>query len=64
MDLLAIPSTKKTLKTKIKLYSDEAKIFHYKEILKVGSNYTCLAVILIDFLLQKDENHYPQAISK
>ena len=26
----------------------------------VGSNYICLAVLLIDFVLKKDENYYPQ----
>ena len=24
----------------------------------LGSNYTCIAVILIDFVLKKDENYY------
>ena len=42
---------KKYLKTKINSYGDEAKDFHYKEILKVNSNFTCLAVILVDFIL-------------
>ena len=41
---------KKFLKTKIKYYGDEATDFHDKEIPKVGCNYTCLAVILIDFI--------------
>ena len=32
---------------------------------KVGSNYICLAVILIDFVLIKDENYYyPQVFLK
>ena len=51
-------------KTKIKSYSDEAINFHNKEIPKVGSNYICLAVILIEFFLQKDENCYPQVFLK
>ena len=38
-------------KTKIKFYSDEATDFHDKEIHKVDSDYTCLAVIIIDFVL-------------
>ena len=37
---------KKILNTKIKSYSDEATDFHDRD---VGSNYTCLAVILILF---------------
>ena len=39
---------KKILKTKIKSYDDEITDFSDKEILKVGSDYTCLAVIIID----------------
>ena len=39
--------------TKIKSYGDEATDFHDKEIPKLRSNYTCLAVILIDFVLKK-----------
>ena len=35
----------------IKSYGDEAADFHDKEIPKLGFNYTCLAVILIDFIL-------------
>ena len=30
---------------------------------KGGSYYTCLEVILIDFSLKKDDNHYQQAFS-
>ena len=41
------------MKIKIKSYVDEATDFHNKEILKPSSNYTCLAVILIDFVLKK-----------
>ena len=36
---------KRFLKTKIKSYGDEATDFYDNEIPKVGSNYTCLAVI-------------------
>ena len=43
----------KFLKTKLKSSGDEATDFHDKEILKRDSNYTCLAVILIDFILKK-----------
>ena len=31
-----------------------------KKIPKVGSNYTCIAVILLDSVLAKDENYYRQ----
>ena len=31
---------------------------------KVHSNYTCWAVILIGFVLKKDENYYPQVFLK
>ena len=34
------------------------------EIPKVYSNYTCLAVILINFVLKKDENYYLQVFLK
>ena len=47
---------KKFLKTKMKSYLDKAADFRNEEISKVGSNYTCLAVIWIDFILKKDEN--------
>ena len=36
----------------------------YIEMTKVGSNYDCLAVILIDFVLETDENYYPQVSLK
>ena len=39
---------KKILKAKIRSYDDEITDFSVKEILKVGSDYTCLAVIIID----------------
>ena len=54
----------KFLKSKIKSYDDEAADFHDEEIPKVGSGYTCLAVITIDSALRKDENYYPQLILK
>ena len=31
---------------------------------QIGSNYICVAVILIDFVLKKDENFYPQVFLK
>ena len=44
---------KKVLKIKIKSDNDEAEDFHNKNIPKVGSDCTCLAVILIDFVVRK-----------
>ena len=38
--------------------------FYDKEIPKVVSNYTCLAVISLDSILKKDENYYPQVFLK
>ena len=46
------------LKTKIKCYGDEVTDFHDKEIPKVHSNHTCLAVISLDSALKKDDNYY------
>ena len=43
--------TKTFLKTEIKSYGDEATYFHHKEMSEAGSNYICLAVVLIDFAL-------------
>ena len=42
---------KKFLKTKIKSYSDEFTDFYDKEIAKVDSNHTCLAVFSSDSAL-------------
>ena len=50
---------KKFLKTKIKSYGDEDTDFHYKEIPKVDSNRTCLAIISLDSALNKDGKYYP-----
>ena len=62
-NLIANPSTKKfVLKTKRKSYGDKFTDFHDKEMPKTGSNYTCLAVILIDYVIKKDENYYPQVL--
>ena len=30
----------------------------------MDSNYTCLAVISLDFALKKDDNYYPQVLLK
>ena len=55
---------KKFLKTKIRSYGNKATDFNDKEVAKVGSNYICLAVILLDFVLIKDKNYYRQVIFK
>ena len=54
---------KKKLKTKIKSHVDEVRDFYDKQISKVDYN-TCLAVISLDSVLEKDENYYPQLILK
>ena len=46
------------MKTKIRSYRVEATNFHNKEIPKVSSNYTCLAVITIDSAFKKIENYH------
>ena len=51
-------------KTKIKPYDDKVTNFYDKEILKVISNHTCLAVISLDSALKKDKNYYPQGFLK
>ena len=53
-------NNKKFLKTKIRSYSHEATEFYDNVIPKVHSNYTCLAVTLINFVLRKGESDYPQ----
>ena len=55
---------KKLLETKIKFYGDEVTDFYDKEILKVDSNYTCLAVISLDSALKEEGNYYPQEFLK
>ena len=55
---------KEYLKTKIKSHSDEVTDFYDKEIRKVDSNHTCLAVISLDFVLVNDENYYLQVFFK
>ena len=55
---------KKLRKTKIKSSGDEATDFCSKGISKVGSNYTCFTVILIDFVLKKDRELLSASIFK
>ena len=52
------------MKTKIKSHSDEVTGFYDKEIPKVDSNHTCLAVISFDSALEKEDNYYPQVFLK
>ena len=40
------------------------KDFQEKEIQKVDSNHTCLAVISLDYALKKDEKQYLQTLVK
>ena len=40
----------------MKSYGDESTDFPDKEIPKIGSNYNCLEVIVIAFVLKKDES--------
>ena len=44
---------KKYFKTKIKSHGDEFTDFYDKEIHKIDSNHTCLAVINLDFVVKK-----------
>ena len=48
---------KNSLKTKIKSHGDDVTDFYDKEIPKVDSNHTCLAVISLDSALKKGENY-------
>ena len=45
-------------KTRMKFYSDGTTDFSDKEMLKAGSDYTCLAVTNIDSALKKNKNYY------
>ena len=56
-------SIKNFLKIKIKSQGDGPTIFH-NEIHAVGSNYTCLAVTSIDFVLKNDDKFYTQVFVK
>ena len=56
--------TKNFLKTKIKPHGSEVTDLYDKEIPKVDSNHTSLAVISLNSALKKDENYYPQVFLK
>ena len=63
-DLFEPVYQKEFLKTKIKSHGNEVTYFYDKEIPKVDSNHTCLAVISLDFALKTDGNYYPQFFLK
>ena len=48
----------------MKSHGDKVTGFYDKEIAKVDSNHTCLAVITLDSALKKDESCYPQVFLK
>ena len=52
------------MKTKVKPHGGEVTDFYDREIPKVDSNHTCLAVISLDSPLKKDENYYLYVFSK
>ena len=52
------------MKTKIKSHGNEVTDFYDKQILKLDSNHTCLAVISLDSALKKDGNYYLQVFLK
>ena len=52
------------MKTKVISHGDKIKDCYNKEISKVNSNHTCVAVISLDFALKKDESYYPQVLLK
>ena len=54
---------KEYLKTKMKSHGDELTDFYDKQIPKVNSSHTCLAVIRLDYALKKDDN-YPLVFLK
>ena len=52
------------MKTKIKSYGNEVTNSYDKNISKLDSNHTCLAVITLDYALKKNDNYYPQVFLK
>ena len=54
----------KNLKAKIKSHSDKVTDFYDKDIPKVDSNHTCLAIIRLDSALTKDRKYYSQMFLK
>ena len=52
------------MKTKIKSHGNKGKDFYSKETSKLESNHTCLAVIILDSALKKNDNHCHQMFLK
>ena len=50
--------------TETKSHGKEVTDFYDKQVPKVDSNHTCLAVMSLEFVLKKDENYYPQVYLK
>ena len=64
-NLIDNPSTMKDIwKLKEKCFGDEATDLDHDEIPKLGSSYTFLAIILVDFVLRKHEDYYLQVFLK
>ena len=58
-NLIASMSITKMYENQIKYHGNEVINIYDKEIPKVDSNLTCLAVISLDSALDKDGNYYP-----
>ena len=54
----------KILKTKLRSCSDKPADIYDKKVPEVGSNYTFLTVLLLDSVLKKDRNYYPQVLGE
>ena len=55
---------KEFLKTKIKSHGNKVTDIYDKNIPKVDSNHTCLAVFTLDSALKKSGSYYPQVFLK
>ena len=53
---MSLSKVRKSLKIKVKSHGDEVTDFYNKEIPKVDSNHTCLALISLDSALKKNNN--------
>ena len=53
----------KYLKTKIKLYGDKINTnFQGKKIPKENASYKCLSLIMLDSVIKRNQNYYPQTL--
>ena len=52
------------MKPKIKSHGDEVTDFYNRNIPKLDSNHTCLAVTNLDSALKKNDSYYPQVFLK